>query len=248
MLETWPAPEIVRDVAKFIGFCQFYSGFIPNFKIRVAPLRDVTRQEYTNAIDPFWMPKAQGAWEDLKGAILSDPCIQRFDHCKLIVLQTDFSSLGFGFVLLQPGNDDASTEAAQDYQDRCSFSFTMKGSTAALHPVCFGACRTQGNEVWLHSHLGKGFSGDYTINKCQQYIFGHCFGWVTDCYAIKYILSYEGGNPVILHLQMHLMCWDMDIVHRPDTELIDANYWSHLGADLDFDPLFSEYLNLTREL
>ncbi len=61
LLETWPAPEIVQDVAKLIGFCQFYSCFIPNFEIRVAPLRDVTKQKYTNTVGPFRAPKAQGA-------------------------------------------------------------------------------------------------------------------------------------------------------------------------------------------
>jgi hypothetical protein len=71
---------------------------------------------------------------------------------------------------------------------------------------------------------------------------------VTDCYAIKFILSYEGGNLAILHLQMQLMCWDIDIVHRPDSELVDANYWSHLRADLNLDPLFRRYLELTHHL
>jgi hypothetical protein len=70
---------------------------------------------------------------------------------------------------------------------------------------------------------------------------------VTDCYAIKFILSYEGGNPAILCLQMRLMCWDVDIAHRPDVELIDADYWSRLGADLNFDPLYRKYLELTRQ-
>jgi hypothetical protein len=207
-------------------------------------LHGVTKQEYTNAVGPLWMPKPQGAWDNLKGAILSDPCIQRFDHCKLIVLQTDFSSLGFGFISLQPGNDKASTKAAQDYWDGRGFSFMTKDSIAALNPVCFGACRTQGNEVRLHSHLGEGFSGYYAINKCRQYIFDQSFVWITDCHAIKFILFYEGGNPAILHLQMRLMCWDVDIVYQPDTELIN---WSRLDVDLDFDPLFCEYLNLTCE-
>ena len=47
---------------------------------------------------------------------------------------------------------------------------------------------------------------------------------------------------------MRLMCWDVDIVHRPDTELIDADYWSCLGADLNFDPLYRKYLQLTHHL
>jgi hypothetical protein len=61
-------------------------------------------------------------------------------------------------------------------------------------------------------------------------------------------LSYEGGNPAILRLQMRLLCWDVDIVHRPDVELVDADYWSRLGADLNFDPLYRKYLILTCQL
>jgi hypothetical protein len=29
LLEHWPQPEIVHDVAKIVGFLQFYSEFIP---------------------------------------------------------------------------------------------------------------------------------------------------------------------------------------------------------------------------
>ncbi len=110
LLETWPAPELVRDVAKFLGFVQFYLRFIPKFEIHLEALRTVTKQDYTKDVGPHWTPEAQAAWEDLKGAILADPCIQCFDHHKLIVLQRDFSAKGFGYVLLQPGNDEASAK------------------------------------------------------------------------------------------------------------------------------------------
>ncbi len=175
LLKTWPALALVRDVAKFLGFGQFYSRFIPNFKICVAALRGITKQKYTDAGGRHWTPEAKGAWEDLKGAILSNPCIQCIHHCKLIVLRTNFSSLGFGFVLLQPGNNEALAKAAKDYLDGKGFSFMTKGSAAVLHLVCFGTCCTCKNEVWLHSHLGEGFSGDYTINKCCAYVFDQRF-------------------------------------------------------------------------
>jgi hypothetical protein len=216
--------------------------------MRAEPLRTIRKQEYTLPVAAHWTPEAEGAWEDLKEAILSDPCIQRFDYRKLTVLHSDFSAQGFGFVLLQPGNDEASVQAAQDYPGGKGFSFMTKDSKAILRPVCFGACRIRGNEVRLHSHLGEGFFGDYAINKCRQYVFGQRFVWVTDCYAIKFILSYEGGNHAILRLQMRLMCWDVDIVHRSDHKLIDADYWSRLGVDLYFDPLFRKYLDLTNNM
>jgi hypothetical protein len=160
----------------------------------------------------------------MRTAIVSDPCLKQFDYHKLVVLQTNFSTMGFGYVLLQPGNNDASTQAAQDYRDGNAFTFMTKESLAKLHPACFGARKCHGNEVRLHSHLGKCFAGDYAINKMRHYVFGQHFVWVTDCYAMKFLLSYEGSNPAILRLQMRLMCWDMDIVHRPDSELVDADY------------------------
>jgi hypothetical protein len=75
------------------------------------------------------------------------------------MLRTDFSVKGFGYVLWQPGNDAASTNAAKDYLVGKGFTFMTKGSKAILHPVCFGARRTGGNEIRLHFHLCEGFSG-----------------------------------------------------------------------------------------
>jgi hypothetical protein len=79
-------------------------------------------------------------------------------------------------------------------------------------------------------------------------LFGQPFVWTTDCYAIKFILSYDGANPAILCLQMHLMCWDVNIGHQNSHNISDSDYWSQLGADLCFDPLFKAYLELTWSL
>ena len=73
---------------------------------------------------------------------------------------------------------------------------------------------------------------------------GMWFSWGTDWYGLKFILLYDGTNPVILCLQMRLMCWDMDIIHLNDNFLIiDIAYWSCLGSDLCFDPLLRDYTN-----
>jgi hypothetical protein len=157
LLTTWPAPEFVHDVAKFISFAQFYSCFIHHFELCIAPLRKLTKHEYTNPLGLLWADTAQATLDDMKNAIISNPCLQRFDYRKLVVLCTDFSALEFGYVLLQPGNDDASTQASQDYPDGKGFSFMTKESLATLHPICFGAQKCHGNKVWLHSHLGKCF-------------------------------------------------------------------------------------------
>ena len=136
----------------------------------------------------------------------------------------------------------------QALQDGKGFTFMTKDSKAVLHPICFGAWKCRSNKIRLHSHLGKCFAGNYGINKVRHCVFRQCFVWVTDCYAIKFILSYDGGNPAFLRLQMRLMCWDVNIVHRPNHELINAIYWFRLGTDINIDPLFHDYLQYVKDL
>jgi len=78
--------------------------------------------------------------------------------------------------------------------------------------------------------------------------FGQRFVWLTNCYALKFILSYDGKNPAILRLRMHFMCWDMIIEHRNNVCLTDADYFSRLGADLCYDPLLKEYVQQVHAL
>ena len=110
--------------------------------------------------------------DDLKEAILSDPCLMRFNHKCLIVLRTDFLSRGFGFVVSQPGTDECSEAAMVAYRSGSDFAFMTKEATGVLHPVAFGGRRCRGNEVRLHSHLREGFAGDWAINKNRHMLFG----------------------------------------------------------------------------
>ena len=40
----------------------------------------------------------------------------------------------------------------------------------------------------------------------------------------------------------------MDIVHRNNIYMTNANYWSRLGEDICYDPLFKSYLDFDRGL
>ena len=97
LLHHWPLPKLVRNVASFVGFLQFYSNFIPHFEVRALPLREIMTQEYTEAVGDMWTAKANSAFEELKNSVLCNPCLCRFDHRKLTMLRTDFSALGFGY-------------------------------------------------------------------------------------------------------------------------------------------------------
>ena len=172
-----------------------------------------------------WSKDAEAAWDDMRHVVLKDPCLRRFDYRKLLVLRTDFSAEGMGYVACQPADDEASLSAMHKCLQGGTFDFMTKDSTAQLHPVAFGCRRTRGNEKRLHSHLGEAFAGNVAINKCRHMCFGQRFVLLTDCYALKFILSYDDKNAAILRLQMRFMCWDMIIEHRNDVCLTDADYF-----------------------
>ncbi len=166
LLFTWPRPEVVCDVAKFIGFAQFFSMYIHHFELRTTPLRKLTtKHEYTKIVAPHWTDDPEKAFQDIQQVILSNPCLMRFNRQWLVVICTDFSLVGFDFMICQPATDEASEAAMIAYCTRKDFSFMTKDSSTAFWPVAFGGWRCRRNETYLHSYLGEGFSGNWAINK-----------------------------------------------------------------------------------
>ncbi len=175
LLHHWPSPVIVCNVAKFVGFMQFYSCFIPNFKVRIAPLCELMREEYNEPLGAKWTLIPITAWKDMRESVLKDLCLCQYDHWKLLVLHTNFFAEGFGYVACQPADDNASMHAMHQCMHDSSFNFMTQDSTALLHPVAFGCRRMRGNEKRLPSHLGKAFAGDVAINKCHHMCFSQRF-------------------------------------------------------------------------
>ena len=54
-----------------------------------------------------------GARQDMIEAILSDPCVGRFNPKKRSYLMMDASKLGYGYNLCQPNDDPASIAAME---------------------------------------------------------------------------------------------------------------------------------------
>ena len=249
LLATWPYPTIVRDISSFVGFANFYQSYMPNFELRIVPLRAIINaHDLSEPIGDKFSPEAKAAFDDIRQSILSDPCLKRFNHRRRLYLKTDFSSYGFGYVAMQPSDNAASLSAMRREMEGGPCEFLLLDESLQLHPIAFGSRKTRGYETKLHSHLGEGFAGDWAINRCRHYCYGMRFTWITDCYGIKFILSYDGTNAVLQRLQMRLMCWDMDIIHRSGPSLGDADYWSRLGVDVCFDPLLRDYVQRIQQL
>jgi hypothetical protein len=234
LLKTWPKFRVARDVSSFLGFMKFYSAYIPYFEQRVASLRLLAKLDLETNVELLMMDEHFKAREDMIMAILSDPCIARFDCRKRPYLLTDFSKLGFGYNICQPANDAASQAAMQREINGGECEFLTPNSKLLLKSTGFGSRKTRGRKANVHSHSGEGFVLDWAINQCRAKLLSVRFSAITDCYTLRFILSYEGPSPVISCLQMRLMLWAMDLHHKKGKFLFHSDYLSRLGADLRF--------------
>ena len=80
--------------------------------------------------------------------------------------------------------------------------FILPKTTLRLRTTGFGSRTTRGQESCLHSHLGEAFDLDWALHKNRAKLWGIRFTALTDCMALRFIISYDGPNPVLLRLQM----------------------------------------------
>ena len=158
--------------------------------------------------------KAKYQINDIKKALLADPLLRRADANKRIYLRTDFSSFGFGFVILQPANDKVSQDAMIREEAGGVCEFDMKKKGPRLLPCAFGSKKIAGYQKHVHGSLGEGLALRYAINKNRHVCWGKQFTAIIDCRSLKWIMSYAGNNPAICRLQMELMYWSFTLVHR----------------------------------
>jgi hypothetical protein len=101
VVAEWKEPTDVKGVQSFLGFANFYSRFIRGFSKITAPLTRLIRKD-----TPWgWDDDAQAAFEELKGAMVSEPILRHFDPTRAITIETDASDYAIGAVRSQP--DDA---------------------------------------------------------------------------------------------------------------------------------------------
>jgi hypothetical protein len=205
-------------------------------EVKIPTLRALcSTNDYNSTISPDqWTDQCQGEFDFLKTSILNDPCCAQYDWKKRFYLKTDFANVGMGYVGCQPDDDPTSIAAMRREMEGggCEFLTNAKtiGDPPRLRPICMGSRRNRGYETRLHSHLGEAFTLKYAIDANRLYCWGARFTAINDCWSLKFVMTYEGNNAVILRVQMQLMLRAMDIVHRTRDFNVDSDYMSKDGG------------------
>ncbi|SPC63566.1 related to transposon-encoded proteins with TYA, reverse transcriptase, integrase domains in various combinations [Ustilago sp. UG-2017b] len=100
VITNWPVPKSTHDVQVFLGFCNFYRKFIPQYSRTAYPLTQLLRKEAQST--PFaWNHAAQHAFEQLRSSFNTDTILRHFDPARPIIVETDASDFAVAAVLSQ---------------------------------------------------------------------------------------------------------------------------------------------------
>jgi hypothetical protein len=98
----WKEPKNVKDIRKFLGFCNFYRRFIRGFSQIAKPLNNLLKK----GVKWAWEKAEQEAFDKLKKQVTEEPVLMQPDQKKQFEIEVDTSNYAIGAVLMQKGEKD----------------------------------------------------------------------------------------------------------------------------------------------
>jgi len=96
-VSNWPTPKTMKEVQKWLGFCNFYHHFVKNYSALARPLFNLTKKDV-----PFhWDHAEEQVFCNLQSALTSAPVLILPDYEKPFTLITNASDYATGSILEQ---------------------------------------------------------------------------------------------------------------------------------------------------
>lgn len=209
-VKEMPTPSKKRDLRAFLGLAQYYRRFVLGFSHVAAPLYGLLKLHAS--FD--WEDCHEQAFNSLKEALVSSPVLAYPDPNKPFTLYTDASDVGVGAILAQ---EQDGVEKVVQYLSR-----KLDGAErryAASEKECLGV-------VWA-------------IEKCRPYIWGNHFTVVTDCSALKYLMTTASPNGRLIRWAMRLSEYSFTVKYRKGSTNENADALSRIFADAPLEQRYS---------
>jgi len=201
-VRDWPTPTNLRQCRAFVGLCQYYRRFVPNFSAIAAPLYNLTKK----GAHFVWSRECQSAFDSLKSSLIGAEVLRLPDEEGLFILDCDASDQAIGAVLSQVQNGEE-------------------------RPVCYASQLYDKHQKNYNVTRKELLALVTFVKKFRQYLLGRKFLIRTDHAALQWLRrTPEPIGQQARWLEI-LEEFDFDIQHRAGTKHCNADALSRsVGA------------------
>ena len=144
-VKNWPCPKSVKDIQKFLGFCNFYRRFVCTYSTLAHPLFDLTKKTTTWT----WTLACEAAFTGLQCTLMTSPVLILPDYDKAFTLITNASDYATGAILEQEdilGRSHPVAYYSKSLQPaERNYKIHDKELLAIIHMLCHFCHYLQGN-------------------------------------------------------------------------------------------------------
>src|SRR6478735_4252927 len=207
VIRNWPIPRQLRDVRSFLGFSNFYRGFINNYSAITTPMTELTKK----GREFVWAEPQQKAFELLKSKMGQAPVLRHFVLSDLIVIETDASDYAIGAILSQ----------------------IDKGNTT--RPVAFLSRKMLPAELNYPVHNKEFLVIHEAFKKWRHYLEGaqHTVQVLTDHCSLQYFLTTKQLSRRQARWSEYMSSFDLQIQYRKGKDNTQAD---NLSRRFDYQP------------
>lgn len=195
-LSEFSAPTNIHELRRFIGLASYFRKFVKSFAERIRPLSCLLKKDQAWV----WGVDQSNAFDDIKGALTSEPVLAIYNPKLETCLHTDASSHGVGGILFQRQSDDT------------------------LKPVAYFSKQNSTAEQKYHSYELEAMAVVLSIRKFRVYLLGRHFTVVTDCQALSATWTKKDMLPRIGRWWLELQDYDFTVQYKAGARMqhVDA--------------------------
>ncbi|TMC19484.1 MAG: hypothetical protein E6J34_15270 [Chloroflexi bacterium] len=205
-LKDFPQPKTLKELQSFLGLANYYRKFIANFSHIALPLTDATRNNTQSNLRPIeWTQSMQTAFEKLKEALTSAPCLALPDPDGEFEVTTDASedTKAVGAVLMQNG-----------------------------HPVAYESTKLNSHQLNYAVHDKEMCAIMHALERWRPFLLGRHFKVYTDHRSLVHFKTQSNLNQRQLRWQEKAADYDMEILYKPGKENVVADALSRIRINL----------------